>query len=418
MELGLITTIEGDLRRQCAVLDPDSVPLPEVVGVFSTLERIAKLAEGAKLRLARKLAEAGAAASSGSRDTAEFLSRATGTSVGAAREVLVTSERLAKQSATDAALAKGELSGEQARAVSDAVAVDPTAERGLLTTAKGRSVKDLKRRCAETKANAHPDDRARRDAIHKGRYCRTWTDAEGAWNLAMRHLPEVGAQIEALLAPYTHARHETARKNGTYESRDAYRADALLDLARATKTGGTPKGASRADTKVFVHIDLDTLLAGNTRPGSICRIDGIGPVNVDYVKSLLGEAFVVALIHDSVDIRSVVHLGRQVTAHQRSALEARGWVCEVPGCDVTVGLQIDHREDWSLTRITTLDDLVLFCGHHHYLKTHHGYRLTGPPGNRTWTAPDGTVHQDKPPPDDQPTEPSLFADPAAALSRP
>jgi hypothetical protein len=291
------------------------------------------------------------------------------------------------------------------------VAADPRAERGLLTTAKGRSVKDLKRRCAETKANAHPDDRARRDAIRRGRYCRTWTDPEGAWNLQMRHLPEVGAEIEALLAPYTHARHEAARKANLYECRDAYRADALWDLARASKGGGVaPKGASRADTKVFVHIDLDTLLAGQTRPGSICRIEGIGPVNVDHVRSLLGEAFVVALIHDSVDIRSIVHLGRQVTAHQRSALEARGWICEVPGCDVTVGLQIDHREDWSFTRRTTLDDLVLHCGHHHFEKTHLGARLTGPPGNRVWTAPDGTTHRDKPPPDEQPAEPSLFAD--------
>jgi hypothetical protein len=294
------------------------------------------------------------------------------------------------------------------------VAADPSAERGLLTTAKQRLVKDLKRRCAETKANAHPDDKARREAIRRGRYCRTWTDPEGAWNLAVRHLPEVGAEIEALLAPFTHARHEAARKHGTYESRDAYRADALLDLARASKTGGArPKGASRADTKVFVHIDLDALLAGNTQPGSICRIDGIGPVNVDYVTSLLGEAFVVALIHDSVDIRSVVHLGRQVTAHQRSALEARGYRCEVPGCDVTVGLEIDHREDWSLTRVTTLDELAWMCPHHHDQKTHHGYRLTGPPGNRAWPEPDGTIHRDKPPLDAEPTEPSLFADPAA-----
>ena len=161
---------------------------------------------------------------------------------------------------------------------------------------------------------------------------------------------------------------------------------------------------------MFVHIDLATLQAGRTQPGSVCHIDGVGPVDVDHVRSLLGEAFVVALINDAVDIRSVVHLGRQVTAHQRSALEARGYHCEVPGCAVTWGLEIDHRADWALTGTTTLDELVWLCRHHHDQKTHHHYRITGPPGHRTWTAPDGTTRHTRPPPD--PTtepEPSLLA---------
>jgi hypothetical protein len=252
----------------------------------------------------------------------------------------------------------------------------------------------------------------------------------------MRHLPEVGAEIEALLAPYTHARHETARRAGIHEPRDAYRADALLDLARATTTSGgtTPKGASRADTKVFVHIDLDTLLRGSTQPGSTCHIDGIGPVDVDHVRSLLGEAFVVALIHDAVDVRSILHLGRQVTAHQRSALEARGYRCEVPGCDVSWGLEVEHVKDFALTGVTRLDDLAWHCTHHHDQKHHHGHRLTGPPRHRTWTAPDGTAIHDHPPPaasdpaagradprpptgppaNAPPAEPSLFAGPPAA----
>ena len=138
---------------------------------------------------------------------------------------------------------------------------------------------------------------------------------------------------------------------------------------------------------MFVHVDLATLQTGCTRPGSTCRIDGIGPVDVDHVRSLLGEAFVVALIEDGVDVRNVVHLGRQVTAHQRSALEARGYHCEVPGCAVSYGLEIDHRTDWALTRTTTLDELVWLCAHHHDQKTHHGHRLTGPPGDRPGPPP-------------------------------
>jgi hypothetical protein len=134
---------------------------------------------------------------------------------------------------------------------------------------------------------------------------------------------------------------------------------------------------------------------------------------------LLGEAFLVALIEDGCDVRRVVHLGRQVTAHQRSALEARGHRCEVPGCDVTWGLEIDHTTGWALTRTTRLDDLGWFCHHHHDQKTHRGYRITGPPGARIWSAPDGTTRHERPPPEpgSEPRtepEPTLFADPSAA----
>ena len=96
----------------------------------------------------------------------------------------------------------------------------------------------------------------------------------------MRHLPDVGAEIEALLAPYTQAAYDEARKNGQREHHDAYRADGLHALARGSKTpcAQSRKGASRNDTKTFIHIDLATLLRGRCsrvglphRPHRPCR---------------------------------------------------------------------------------------------------------------------------------------------------
>jgi hypothetical protein len=86
-------------------------------------------------------------------------------------------------------------------------------------------------------------------------------------------------------------------------------------------------------------------------------------------------------------VYTVAHAGRQVTAHQRTALEARGYRCEVPGCGVRHNLEIDHRTGWVITRCTKLDDLVWLCKWHHHQKTHDGYQLTGPPGHRTWHKP-------------------------------
>jgi hypothetical protein len=395
----VVSSVARQLAGLCEALDPDAVPLPEVAGLFGDLERIERLAAGAKLRLLRRVDDAEVAVQAGDRSTAEWVARATGTTVGAARELLDTSQRLVTQAATDAAIARGMLSEVQARAVADAVAVDPGAEHALLAAAEREGVRELRDRCAQTKANAHADAAARRHAIHRGRYARMFRDAEGGWNLHARRLPEEGAEFEALLAPFAHARFEAARRVGAHASHEAYRADALLDLARAANAEGSarPKGARRADTKVFVHIDHQTLLGGRTEPGSVCRIEGVGPVDVDWVRSILGEAFATALIEDAVDVRAVVHLGRQVTAHQRSALEARGYRCEVPGCGVTHGLEIDHVTDWHLARTTRLADLVWLCRFHHDQKTHRGYRISGPVGNRTWTAPDGATRTEPPP---------------------
>src|SRR5690606_26504970 len=133
-------------------------------------------------------------------------------------------------------------------------------------------------------ARRHPDPAARREAIRRSRHCRTWTGADGAWNLSLRHLPEVGAEFERFLAPYTQAAFDAARQAGTHEPHEAYRADAMAAMARASKAGGCerPKGASVAETKVFVHIDLQSLLEGRLTNGasSMCHIDGIGPVDV------------------------------------------------------------------------------------------------------------------------------------------
>jgi hypothetical protein len=85
-------------------------------------------------------------------------------------------------------------------------------------------------------------------------------------------------------------------------------------------------------------------------------------------------------------------------------------------------LEIDHVTGWHFTRTTKLDDLVWACGWHHYLKTHRGYQLLGPPRQRQWLGPDGQIvaaeHTPSgptgPPPTGPPDQPGLFDHPGAA----
>ena len=120
----------------------------------------------------------------------------------------------------------------------------------------------------------------------------------------------------------------------------------------------------------------------------MCEIAGVGPIPVATARELARDAFLTAVVTDGVDIRTVAHLGRAATAHQRTALEARGMHCAVPGCGTTNGLEIDHVDGWAITRRTHIDQLDWLCHHHHDQKTHRSYHLGGPPGRRTWHPPD------------------------------
>ncbi|HVL04201.1 MAG TPA: HNH endonuclease signature motif containing protein, partial [Acidimicrobiales bacterium] len=181
-----------------------------------------------------------------------------------------------------------------------------------------------------------------------------------------------------------------------------------------------PPRSRRPDTKVIVRIDYAALKRGLAEAGETCDIAGVGPVSVATVEELLGDAFGAAIVTNGVDVFTVAHLGRSVTEHQRSALEARGYCCEVPGCGATTALEIDHIEDWAKAFRTEVALLAWLCRRHHRDKTHKGWRLLGSPGNRRWVLPeeaasrsDGTGRE--PPGTAADGErPRLFGDPTAA----
>ncbi len=93
------------------------------------------------------------------------------------------------------------------------------------------------------------------------------------------------------------------------------------------------------------------------------------------------------VITDGIDVHTVVHFGRTLTAHQRTALQYRDPYCVVPGCGRSFGLEIDHIAEFALGGPTSLDNLCRLCRQHHALKTHHGYTIRGKPGAWEWVAP-------------------------------
>ena len=153
-------------------------------------------------------------------------------------------------------------------------------------------------------------------------------------------------------------------------------------LARRARRVGPP-------AMVIAVIDHAALVRGSAEPGESSVMDGIGPVPVLTIEQMMQDAFLAAVVKEDSDIRSVVHLGRDPTAVQRTALIVRDPTCVVPGCDVRSNLEIDHVTGWVPTYRTTLNELARLCRHHHDLKTYEGWRLAGVPGRWQWDPPPG-----------------------------
>jgi len=84
--------------------------------------------------------------------------------------------------------------------------------------------------------------------LHRSRYLRHWTGADGAFRLDLYATPEAGAAILAGLAPLRAQAFAEARAVGVRERAEAYAADALEAMARASgsQTGeGTGGVAAR-----------------------------------------------------------------------------------------------------------------------------------------------------------------------------
>jgi hypothetical protein len=102
----------------------------------------------------------------------------------------------------------------------------------------------------------------------------------------------------------------------------------------------------------------------------------------------MGDAITKLVISNGVDVTTICNLGRYIPSSLKSALIERDRTCVVPHCDVAHGLEFDH---WGTSfadgGTVSLENIARLCGHHHYLRTHKGFRLSGGPGRWRWDPP-------------------------------
>lgn len=373
--LELLETATASVRSVVGSIDTNTL-LPsdaaKFVDLFAELER---LATAGRTIAGRSVEKSRLWLQQGYRTPAQWMASHAQTTVGAAITTIETGRKLDDLPATREAFQAGTLSGFQAAEITDAAAADPEAELCLLDVAKSSTVAALRERCREVIAATNRDAEAD-ERIHRSRYLRHWSDADGAVRLDARLTPDAGARLIAVIQARSRGLLERARRSGSKDRRAAYAADALVSLADGNGT--------RSQAIVHVHVDEAAWTRGRVERGERCRISGIGPVSVAAARRLAERGTVKTVLVEGADVRAVAHLGRTIPARLRTALEVRDQTCVVPGCDEHQDLEIDHIVPLAEGGPTHLDNLARLCHWHHALKTHRGWRLAGQPGRWEW----------------------------------
>ena len=328
----------------------------------------------------------------GAKSITEWLAIETDCPQYEAQSVVLLANQLQHLPVTQAALRNGTLSNAQAVEVARGAIVAPNTETQLLNLAKHATVRDLRDATSRVVAGA-TDEAERHRQVHKSRYFKSWTDLDGSFNVRGRMTAANGALVMAALKPIQDEIFKAARKSGDHERPEAYAADALMVLCeKASSEHSTESGkkTTRPNAVINIRIDIDALKRGHTEHGEVCEIAGVGPIPVATATEYLGEAFLKLLVVDGVDIKTVAHMGRHIPAPLRTAVEERDRVCQVPTCDMSIGLEIDHIKPFSEGGPASLENLVRLCKRHHLQKTHDGYRLIKIEGSEpkwAWRSP-------------------------------
>jgi hypothetical protein len=359
-----LTATRSELDAIALDFDAATLAGNEALRVVDELGAIRRVVDGMLAKTAKRVAETSAHAANGDRNAATTVARVLGVGAGEVRSAIDTAEKLEHLPLTDAAVRVGKLSAHEARMIAGAATVNPQAEPELLAAAEHGLV-PLQDACIAARARVEvPEERAQRQ--HAARHFRMWTDDDGMVAGKFRVTPEVGAQMKTAIETAVQRTFRARRSGSEHESHEAYAADAL---AASVLTGGPGTGSGGAQFTVHIVVDHATLVLGGTVDGGMCEIPGVGPVSVEWVRELLGSAFLTAIVKKGKDIVTVAHLGRHVPAEIQTALVVSGRECDVAGCHLRGYLERDHVHDHAQGGPTAYWNLGWLCYWHHRLKS-------------------------------------------------
>ena len=375
------------LAERVAVLEPDAYAGSDAARLAGVAARCERLSAAAKMLLARRAADTGGWADGSSEVSPEqWLARLSGQSEAAARDTMVTAERLDVLPATAERVRAGELSPAQAAQVSAGASADPRAESRLLDVAEREGLRELRAE-KERVITAVSDETAERNRARRERHLRTWVDGFATRGSFSGPTEQVAEILDAL-RPLEREAFDKARRPGEHEPAAAYRFDALVALTRGAHhaqadPGGDaptvvpqPGKRSRRDG-VRIRVGLDRLLGREATPGeAMCEIPGVGPVPVAHAREVLSHGLLELVITDGVDVTTVVSSTRHVPTALRIAIAERDdGRCKIRGCDRRYGVERHHTLGFAEHHRTAYDTLGVLCSRHHHLVHDRGHHV-------------------------------------------
>lgn len=243
-------TITFDLRLQAlsvaGALEPEVMSGEQAVQAVEDLAIVERAVANTLLFCALRVATSQAWKGHGHATAADWLAARLGISVREAAAHLRTAANADKLPKTKDAMKKGDLSPDQAGAVSSGATADSEAEDDLLASAANDTNKALKDKAAKAKAAA-TDGAERERRIRARRSLRHGTDADGAF-WARIYGPGVdAAAFTALLRPFEELLFRHGRAAGTRDSHENRSYDAffaMLAFFEQRSTGGTAPAAT------------------------------------------------------------------------------------------------------------------------------------------------------------------------------
>jgi hypothetical protein len=380
------------LEKLAREYEPALLDGPDAVRVLRQLAVIRRITDGLIAKTTRRIEETKEAERNRERDAATGCANLLGTSITETRHGIQTAKQLDQNPVLDDAVRNGDVTVQQAGMIANATDGDTSETRKLLELVPQGNTK-LRDACLAVRA-ARETDKERSARHRRSRTLRMWTGADGMLEGRFSLRPESGGRIKTIIDAGVRRRFRQHRKTGDHEPLDAYAADELCELLLSTNAitpapDATParKPPFDAQTATHIVIDFDVLIAGNHLPGKRCEIPGVGPVNVEWVRNILGDTFLTAIITRGTDITTVAHFGRTINAKLRTALLVQGHECVV--CGHRGYLEIDHQQglaDGGTTCLHNLGPLCWICHHRKNL----GWTLSPPDPNtrrRTLTPP-------------------------------
>ena len=407
------------LREFSVTFEPKDFSGEEAEKIAVRAESIRRLGSAIKLVATGRVEETGHYKHQGDRNAGKWLARKTGESDGSQKAELDAQKAAERHPVVSNALRQGDISTGRAAMIATAADQNPSEAERLVKDSKDQDYDEFKKNCDQVRFASHSaeDEIERHERMRRARQCRTWTDQEGFGCLYAKLAPDGFAVLKANLERIESDVFDRARKEGAHEKRQAYLADALVEMAKASGSESKP-GTSTTKTLVRIRVDLDALMRGYAKSGETCEIPGVGRVSVAIARAVLGDALLELVITNGIDVSTVISDTRYIRKALDIALQERDPTCVVPGCNATDFLERDHyRKDFAKKGKTEIDNLARVCRFHHREKTHGGWVLSGGPGNWSFeevyvNTPGSAESKDEPPdrttdpPDPEPPEPT------------